>query len=109
MSIYSINHKQVLQALQQQPSLRGTQIVAFEQFCIHDTLGDLHSTPKQLRSTIARINTHTYDSGTFFSAAAKPLVLLQDNLLARRRLHRLLLGRKWGGVPLWVSEYGTGR
>jgi hypothetical protein len=31
----------------------------------------------------------------------------QDNGLARRRLRRLL--QRWGGTPLWVSEFGTGR
>jgi len=98
---------QVLQALREQPGLQDTELVAFEQFCIADTLSDLRHTPKELRPAIARVNTHTYDSSTFFHGAAKPLVLLQDNSLGRRRLRKLL--QKWGDVPLWVSEFGTGR
>lgn len=98
---------QVLQALREQPGLQDTELVAFEQFCIADTLKDLRHTPKELRPAIARVNTHTYDSSTFFHGAAKPLVLLQDNSLARRRLRKLL--QKCGDVPLWVSEFGTGR
>lgn len=47
-------------------------------------------------------------SGVFFSKVrAAPLKPFQDNGLARRRLRRLL--HKWGNVPLWVSEFGTGR
>jgi hypothetical protein len=98
----------VLQALREQPALQQTCLVAFEQFCIRDTLGDLRHLPKQLRPAVGRINTHTYSSREFFSALrAAPLAPFQDNLLARRRLRRLV--DKWGGVPLWVSEFGSGR
>lgn len=97
----------MLRALQEQPGLQDTELIAFEQFCIRDTLTDLHHVPKELRSAIARVNTHTYDSSTFFHGAAKPLVLLQDNKLARQRLRKLL--HKWDNKPLWVSEFGTGR
>jgi hypothetical protein len=99
---------QVLQALMEQPGLQQTQLVAFEQFCIRDTLGDLTHLPKELRPAVARVNTHTYNSGVFFSKLrAAPLKPFQDNALARKRLRRLL--HKWGDVPLWVSEFGTGR
>lgn len=63
--------------LQEVAGLRGTQLVAFEQFCVRDTLHDLQHLPKQLRPAVARVNCHTYTSATFFHKAAKPLVLLQ--------------------------------
>lgn len=47
-------------------------------------------------------------SGVFFSKLRAALLKpFQDNRLARQRLRRLL--HKWGDVPLWVSEFGTGR
>jgi hypothetical protein len=99
---------QVLRALTEEPGLQQTQLAAFEQFCIRDTLGDLTRLPRELRPAVARVNTHTYNSGVFFSKLrAAPLKPFQDNALARSRLRRLL--HKWGDVPLWVSEFGTGR
>lgn len=100
---------QVMRALLQQPTLQRTCLVLFDQFCIRDTIGDLTHLPKDLRPAVGRVNTHTYNSSVFFSKLrAAPLVPFQDGTLARKRL-RQLLARKFGGVLLWVSEFGTGR
>lgn len=100
--------QKVLRALLQQPGLQHTKIAAFEQFCVRDTLGDLTHLPADLRPAVSRVNTHTYNSGVFFSKLrAAPLKPFQDNRLARKRLRRLL--HKWGDVPLRVSEFGTGQ
>ncbi|KAF6256527.1 glycoside hydrolase superfamily [Scenedesmus sp. NREL 46B-D3] len=101
------SHK-VLRALAQQPALQGTQLVAFEQFCCHDTLSDLRRLPQDLWPALHRVNTHTYTSKHFFKHPLKPLLLWQDNTPVWRRLLRRQLQRH-GNKPLWVSEFGTGR
>lgn len=68
---------QVLRALAQQPALQGTQLIAFEQFCCHDTLSDLRRVPKDLWPSLHRVNTHTYTSKHFFQHPLKLLLLWQ--------------------------------
>jgi hypothetical protein len=68
---------QVLRALAQQPALQDTQLIAFEQFCCHDTLSDLQQMPKDLWPSVHRINTHTYTSKHFFQRPLKLLLLWQ--------------------------------
>uniref|UniRef100_A0A383WIJ3 Endo-beta-1,6-galactanase-like domain-containing protein n=1 Tax=Tetradesmus obliquus TaxID=3088 RepID=A0A383WIJ3_TETOB len=101
------SHK-VLRALAQQPALQGTQLIAFEQFCCHDTLSDLRRMPKDLWPSLHRVNTHTYTSKHFFQHPLKLLLLWQDNTRLWRPLLRRQLQRH-GSKPLWVSEFGTGR
>jgi hypothetical protein len=67
----------VLRALAQQPALQGTQLIAFEQFCCHDTLTDLRRLPKDLWPAVHRVNTHTYTSKHFFQHPLKLLLLWQ--------------------------------
>jgi hypothetical protein len=68
---------QVLRALAQTPALQDTQLIAFEQFCCHDTLSDLRQMPKDLWPAVHRINTHTYTSKHFFQHPLKLLLLWQ--------------------------------
>lgn len=98
---------QVLRALLRQPGLADTQLVAPEQFCVHDTLADCRRLPADLWQGVARVNTHTYTSRDFFGRKAlPPLVWWQDSMMWRRALTKLLAKQN---KPLWVSEYGTGR
>lgn len=68
---------QVLRALSQHSRLQGTQLVAFEHFCVHDTWSDLKGLSEKQWSDVRRVNTHTYTSKHFFKRPLKALLLWQ--------------------------------
>lgn len=104
----AVRAAQVLHALAQQPALHahGTQLVAFEQFCLRDTLSDLNHMPKDLWPELHRINLHTYTSKHFLPSVVKPYVVWQDNALWRRSVRKLAQKHR---KKIWVSEFGSGR
>lgn len=99
---------QVLHALAQQPALGNhqVQLVAFEQFCLRDTLSDLNHLNSDFWNIIQRINLHTYTSKHFLPSIVRPYLIWQDNIFWRHRVRRLAHKKQ---KKIWVSEFGSGR